>query len=219
VEQKESVPLAESLLLQKKVLVVDEAYGVFAKTAVGPTGRLSGRASRIPYINTYPNRLTVHTFSKMGALAGLRAGFAIGSAPLIEALCRVRDSFNSYPLDALAQAGAAAAAADGEYYAEITAKIIATRERTVEILRERGFDLLPSSANFIFLKHPNVKGADLFTTLRERGILARHFNKERIADFLRVTIGTDEDMDAFIKAACDSVTAFTSGRSGGGGRR
>jgi histidinol-phosphate aminotransferase len=215
-EAERIAPLAEDLARQKKVLVVDEAYGVFAGSAVtpGPGVRpgLIGAASMVPYINKYPNLLTVHTFSKMSSLAGLRAGFAIGSAPLIEALCRVRDSFNSYPLDALAQAGAAAAAAarDTAYYAGITAKIIATRERTANILRERGFEALPSAANFIFVRYPEIKGAELFAALRERGILARHFNKPRIADFLRVTIGTDKDMDAFLAAISDSVTALNS---------
>jgi histidinol-phosphate aminotransferase len=211
--------LAEALARQKKVLVVDEAYGAFAGPAVtgesgvtaescAPQG-LIGAASMVPFINKYPNLLTVHTFSKMGALAGLRAGFAIGSAPLIEALCRVRDSFNSYPLDALAQAGAAAAARDTAYYAGITARIIATRERTAIILRERGFEALPSAANFIFVRYPGITGAELFAALRKRGILVRHFNKPRIADFLRVTIGTDEDTDAFLEAIINSVTALS----------
>ncbi|MDR2517116.1 MAG: aminotransferase class I/II-fold pyridoxal phosphate-dependent enzyme [Spirochaetaceae bacterium] len=197
--------LARDLAARNRVLVVDEAYGVFAPGTGKAAFPLSGAASLLPYINEYPNILTVHTFSKAGSLAGLRAGFAAGSEPLIAALCRVRDSFNSYPLDALAAAGAEAAARDGEYYAETTARIIGTRERTVSALRDRGFEVLPSAANFMFIRRPGKSGAALFAGLRKRGILARHFNGPRTADFLRVSAGTDSDMDFFVQAITETL--------------
>jgi histidinol-phosphate aminotransferase len=177
--------LAEYLEAQGKVLVLDEAYAAF------------GAESAVPYIEEHPNLLTVHTLSKSASLAGLRAGFAIGNEELIEGLCRIRDSFNSYTLDRLALAGAAAAVSDAAYYDDINQRIINTRERTAETLRGLGFSLLPSAANFLFIKAPSVNGiapvngAAFFAALRERGILVRHFNKPRIADFLRFSIGTD----------------------------
>jgi histidinol-phosphate aminotransferase len=130
----------------------------------------------------------------------LRFGFAIGDEKLVEGLCRVRDSFNSYTVDFLALTGAAAAVTDTAYYEEINGRVIATRERTAKALRGLGFTVLPSQANFLFAKPPIFSGAEMFAALRQRGILVRHFNKERIADFLRITIGTDEDMDKVIKA-------------------
>jgi len=180
--------LAEYLEKKEKVLIVDEAYAAF------------GAQSAVPHINKYANLLTVHTLSKSASLAGLRVGFAIGNEKLIEGLCRVRDSFNSYTLDRLALAGAAAAVSDTDYYDEINSRVIATRERTAETLRGLGFDVLPSSANFLFVEPLNISGAEFFAALRERGILVRHFNKDRIADFLRISIGTDKEMDALIDA-------------------
>jgi len=183
---EEILSLADFLNKQEKVLIVDEAYIAF------------GSDSAIPYINKYPNMLVVHTLSKAASLAGLRVGFAIGDEKLIEGLCRIRDSFNSYTLDRLALAGAEAAVADIEYYNEINKHVIATRERVAKSLVELGFDILPSSANFLFIKAPCISGIDFFTKLRQQGILARHFKKERIEDFLRVSIGTDEEMDEFL---------------------
>jgi len=180
--------LAEYLEKKEKVLIVDEAYAAF------------GAQTAIPHINKYANLLTVHTLSKSASLAGLRAGFAIGGEKLIEGLCRIRDSFNSYTLDRLALAGAAAAVSDAVYYDEINRRVIATRERTAEILRSLGFSVLPSSANFLFVKPPGIGGANFFAALRERGILVRHFNKDRIADYLRISIGTDEEMDTLLDA-------------------
>jgi histidinol-phosphate aminotransferase len=171
-----------------RVVIVDEAYGAFG----------SGTASA--HIGEYPNLLTVHTLSKSASLAGLRAGFAIASEELIQALCRIRDSFNSYTLDRLALAGAAAAVCDTAYYAEITRKVIATRERVSARLGDMGFEVVPSSANFLFIRHPARSGEALFAALRERGILVRRFDKERIRDYLRVSIGTDGEMDAFLEA-------------------
>jgi histidinol-phosphate aminotransferase len=190
-----ALPLSEALTLarhcekQGKVLIVDEAYIAFA------ANRTESAVSRI---GDHPNLLTVHTLSKSSSLAGLRVGFAIGNEELIEGLCRVRDSFNSYTLDRLALAGATAAVSDSDYYNEINNKIIATRERVSAALRGLGCTVLPSATNFIFMKAPGISGADFFAALRENGILVRHFNKKRISDFLRVSIGTDEEMDAFL---------------------
>jgi histidinol-phosphate aminotransferase len=180
-----------------QVVIVDEAYTAFALPA--------GRLSAVPYIERCPNILTVHTLSKAASLAGLRVGFAIAGEELIEGLCRVRDSFNSYTLDRLALAGAVAAVRDGAYYDEVNRRITVTRERVSAALAGMGFDVVPSDANFIFVRPPHVKGAAFFVRLRERGILVRHFDKPRIADFLRVSIGTDSEMDTFLEACRDAA--------------
>jgi histidinol-phosphate aminotransferase len=185
--------LAKYLEKQGKALIVDEAYAAF------------GAESAVSYINKHPNLLTVHTMSKQMSLAGLRFGYAIGNEELIEGLYRIKDSFNSYPIDRLALAGAAAAIGDSAYYDKINSRVITTRERTAKELDALGFTVLPSAANFIFLKAPNISGAELFAKLSKKGILVRYFNKERIADYLRVSIGTDEDMDIFIEI-CKDIT-------------
>jgi histidinol-phosphate aminotransferase len=171
-----------------RALVIDEAYEGF------------GAESAVPLIRKHPNLLTVHTLSKTASLAGLRAGFAIGARPLIEALERVRDSFNSYTLDTIAQAAARAAILDRPYYEAVNRKVADTRERVIAALAERGFTTLPSSANFIFTKPPDADAAVLFRRLRERNILTRHFNRGRAACYLRVSIGSDADMDRFFAA-------------------
>lgn len=171
-----------------QVVVIDEAYVDFgAETA----------ASLIP---RYENLLVVQTFSKSRSLAGLRVGFALGQRPLIEALERMKDSFNSYPVDMLAQAAATAAIEDEAWFDEARAKIIANRDMVTKALEARGFEVLPSSTNFVFARHPAHQGADLQKGLRERAVLVRHFNKSRISDFLRVTIGTTEECHQFLKA-------------------
>ncbi|MDR0586518.1 MAG: aminotransferase class I/II-fold pyridoxal phosphate-dependent enzyme [Treponema sp.] len=193
--------IVEYQLARNRVVVVDEAYAVF------------GAESAVPFINRYPNLLTVHTLSKSASLAGLRAGFAIGSEELIEGLFRVRNSFNSYTMDRLALAAATAAVTDKAYYDGINKKIIATRERTAAALAAMGFEVIPSKANFLFIRWPaaglshsasgEISGAGLLAALRARGILVRHFNTPRVADYLRVSVGTDADMDAFLKALKD----------------
>ncbi|GHU79813.1 histidinol-phosphate aminotransferase [Spirochaetia bacterium] len=193
---KSILSIAEYQKNSNRVVIVDEAYIAFANTP--------GVESAVPYIDAYPNLLTVHTLSKSASLAGLRVGFAIGNEELIEGLCRVRDSFNSYTLDRLALAGAAAAVSDVSYYDEINGRVIATRDRVSAVLAAHGFDVIPSSANFIFVRFPNKTGAAAFTALREKGILVRHFNKKRIADYLRVSIGTDAEMDSFL-SACEEI--------------
>jgi histidinol-phosphate aminotransferase len=192
--------LAEYLASKGKVFILDEAYIAFS----GAKGAKLGSLSAVPHINGNPNLLTVHTLSKSASLAGLRAGFAIGNEKLIEALCRIRDSFNSYTMDRIALAGASAAVRDAAYYDEINGRVAATRERVANSLRGLEFTVLPSESNFLFIKPPNIKGADFFATLREKGILVRHFNKDKIKDYMRVSIGTDEDMDTFLKA-CEKI--------------
>jgi histidinol-phosphate aminotransferase len=185
--------LARELEKQGKVLIVDEAYSDF-----GDCGLLSrGDAARNGGLfAAHPNVLVVHTLSKSASLAGLRAGYAIGDGGLIGALRAVRDSFNSYTMDALALAGAAAAVADAAYYDGVNAKVKTVREKTASALAALGFDVVPSQANFIFAAPPPpLTGRELFAALREKGILIRRFDKPRIDNYLRISIGTDEEMD------------------------
>lgn len=165
------------------VVIVDEAYSAF------------GAESADRLVPKYPNLLVVHTMSKSHALAGLRAAYAIGQPHLIEGLTRVKDCFNSYPLDAAAQHMAAAALRDTKYYADITGKIIATRERTAQRLRDLGFDVLPSSTNFLFVTKKGADAPCLKAWLEESHIYVRHFTMPRINQYLRITLGTDEQMD------------------------
>ena len=178
----------EALLTEHpdQLVVIDEAYIDF------------GGESAVPLVARHDNLLVVQTLSKSRALAGLRVGFAIGRRPLIEALERVKDSFNSYPLGGLAQAGAVAAIEDEGWFAATRQRIIATREQLVRDLSKLGFEVLPSAANFVFARHPGHSGAKLFAELREHGVLVRHFRKSRIEDFLRITIGTDEQCGRLI---------------------
>jgi len=210
----EILSLTEYLASEGKVFIVDEAYiafsGVKREMSNGQRAKSNeqreklGSLSVVPHINNNPNLLTVHTLSKSASLAGLRVGFAIGNEKLIEALCRIRDSFNSYTMDRIALAGAAAAVRDAAYYDEINNRVAATRERVSNSLRGLEFTVLPSQSNFLFIKPPDIRGADFFAALREKGILVRHFNKERIKDYLRVSIGTDEDMDMFLDM-CEKI--------------
>jgi histidinol-phosphate aminotransferase len=163
-----------------QLVVIDEAYVDF------------GAESAVPLVARHDNLLIVQTLSKSRALAGLRVGFAIGQRSLIEALERVKDSFNSYPLDCLAIAGAAAAIKDDAWFQETRARIIASRESLIRALSELGFEVLPSVANFVFARHRSRGGAHLAAELRKRGVLVRHFQKPRIEDFLRITVGTED---------------------------
>ncbi|MBN9463245.1 MAG: histidinol-phosphate transaminase [Burkholderiales bacterium] len=170
-------------------VVVDEAYVEF------------GAESAAPLIASHDNLLVVRTLSKSHALAGLRVGYALGQAPLIEALVRVKDSFNSYPLDRLALAGAVAALRDEAWFAKSRDAVIATRERLSRELAALGFEVLPSQANFLFARHPAREGAVLAHALREGGIVVRHFALPRIEQWLRITVGTDAQCDALLAAA------------------
>ena len=172
-------------------VLIDEAYVDF------------GGESAVPAIADHPNLLIVRTMSKARGLAGLRVGYALGDAGLIEALTRVKDSFNSYPIGTVAQAGAAASVRDEAYFRECCARIIAGREGMTQALVERGFVVLPSSANFIFARHPDRDGPELAAELRARAVLVRHFNKPRTAPYLRITVGTEEDTARLIAAVDD----------------
>lgn len=173
------------------VVVIDEAYVDYGTESCIPLLR----GSACP-----ENLLVVHTLSKSRALAGLRVGFAVGHPDLIEGLERVKNSFNSYPLGRLAQAGAIAAIQDQAHLESTSKKVIQTRERLVSELTSLGFDTLPSTANFIFTHHPKHAGAKLYQALRDRGIIVRHFKSPRIEEFLRITIGTDEQTNELLAA-------------------
>jgi len=183
----------ESLLSRNtdSVVVIDEAYVDYGTESCIPL--LRG-------ISCPENLLVVHTLSKSRALAGLRVGFAIGHPALIEGLERVKNSFNSYPLGRLAQAGALAAIEDQAHLEESSAKVIHTRTKLVAELTTLGFDTLPSNANFIFTRHPRHSGENLYQALRDRGIIVRHFKSPRIENFLRITIGTDEQSGELVAA-------------------
>ena len=143
----------------------------------------------------------MHTLSKSRSLAGLRVGYAVGHPDLIDALHRVKDSFNSYPLDRFAQAGAIAAMQDKAYFDKTRQQVITTREKLVSELQSMGFEVLPSGANFIFARHPAHEGEALANQLRAKNIVIRHFKKPaKIAQFLRITIGTDIECQALVEA-------------------
>lgn len=179
-------------LLQKNtesVVVVDEAYVDF------------GTESVVTLINQYPNLLVTHTLSKARSLAGLRVGYSLGAPELIQALIRVKDSFNSYPIDRFASAGAIAAMQDTEYFAEMLQKVLVTRDALVQDLTSLGFTVLPSGANFIFAKHHTKDGAELTAKLREKSIIVRHFKApSRVSPYLRITIGTDAQSKLLVNA-------------------
>jgi histidinol-phosphate aminotransferase len=138
--------------------------------------------------------------SKSRALAGLRVGYAIGDADLIEALMRVKDSFNSYPLGRPAQAGAIVSLGDEAYFQQSRVRVIEGRERLTRGLKRAGFEVLPSLANFVFARHPAHEGAALAAALREQAVIVRHFSAARISGYLRITVGTDEQIDRLLSA-------------------
>lgn len=170
----------------ERVVIVDEAYVDF------------GGDSAIDLVAQYPNLLVVQTLSKSRSLAGLRVGFAIGHADLISALERVKNSFNSYPLDRIAIAGATAALQDEAHFAQTTKAVIASRVKLAADLSDLGFEVLPSAANFVFARHPQHDAATLAASLRGDGIIVRHFTSARINQFLRITVGTDEACQTLI---------------------
>jgi histidinol-phosphate aminotransferase len=169
-------------------VVIDEAYVDF------------GGESVVSLIDRYPNLLVVQTMSKSRALAGLRVGYAFGDAALIEGLTRVKDSFNSYPLGRIAQVGAIASLEDETFFAARRDDVIEGRERMAAGLGQLGFEVLPSKANFVFARHRDRSGADLAQALRDRAILVRRFNAPRIADHLRITVGTDDQIERLLEA-------------------
>ena len=168
------------------VVIVDEAYIDF------------GGETAISLVDKYPNLLVIQTLSKSRSLAGLRVGLAVGNEDLIDALDRVKNSFNSYPIDQLAEAATVVAFEDDVYFKACRDKIIATREWTTRELEKLGFKVLPSQANFLFAQPVGKDAASVAQYLREHKILVRYFNKPRINQFLRITIGTDEQMQAMV---------------------
>lgn len=174
------------------VVMVDEAYADF------------GAESAVSLLSEYPNLITVHTLSKSRSLAGMRLGYALGNPDLIAGVNCVKNSFNSYPIDRLALAAGVAAMEDVEYFDKARNGVIATRERTCAALRKMGFLVHDSNANFIFVSHPDKSGKELQQGLRDRGVLVRWFDRPRIRQFLRVSIGTDAEMDAMC-AACEEI--------------
>lgn len=172
-------------------VVIDEAYVDF------------GAETAIPLIRNHPNLLVVQTLSKSRALAGLRVGYAIGDKALIEALTRVKDSFNSYPLGRPAQAGAIAAIQDEAYFQQKRSIIIENRTNLAATLTQLGFHVLPSSANFVFARHPNHTGQALSAALRDRAILVRHFSGPRVSDFIRITIGSQTELSQMTDALAE----------------
>ena len=169
-------------------VVIDEAYIDY------------GGVSAASLIGAHDNLLVTRTFSKSRALAGLRVGYALGHADLIAALERVKNSFNSYPLGRPAQAGAIASVQDEAHFRTTCEKVIATRERLAADLAALGFEVLPSAANFVFARHSQHGGSALAAALRERAIIVRHFATPRVADFLRITVGTDAECAQLVDA-------------------
>ncbi len=175
------------------VVIVDEAYVDF------------GADSAVGLIDKHPNLLVVQTASKSRSLAGLRVGWAMGDENLIDGLRCVRDSINSYTVDRLAQAGAKAAIEDEEYFQATRKKVMDTRERTAVALKGKGFTVLPSQANFLFARHPDHGGKELLDGLRARGVLVRWWRDPLIKDWLRISVGTDGEMETLMKALDEFV--------------
>ena len=173
------------------VVIIDEAYIDF------------GGETAIPLTARFDNLLVIHTLSKSRSLAGLRVGYAVGHPELIEALERVKNSFNSYPLDRLAIVGAVAAIEDEAWFADCCRQVIASRDLLNQQLAGLGFEVLPSGANFVFARHPQRDAGELAKALRERNIIVRHFKLPRIDQFLRITIGTDSECAALTGALRD----------------
>jgi histidinol-phosphate aminotransferase len=194
------LPLAEIERLvasqRDSVVVIDEAYVDF------------GAESAIALIDRYPNLLVVQTASKSRSLAGMRVGFAFGDPTLIDALNRVKDSFNSYPLDRLAQAAATAAYEDDAWFRECCAKVIASREWLAAELTALGFEVVPSAANLLFARHEGYDAATLAARLREKEIFVRHFNAPRIDQHLRISVGTDAECEILLDALRGIFSAY-----------
>tara|TARA_R110001592_G_scaffold288331_4_gene557354 strand:+ start:11989 stop:13044 length:1056 start_codon:yes stop_codon:yes gene_type:complete len=225
----QSIPLNEAFEIQAKDYAIDNG-GIIFPNPNAPTGRILalsdietilkantqsvvlvdeayidfGGKTAITLIDTYPNLLVTQTLSKSRSLAGLRVGFAVGHPDLIEGLERVKNSFNSYPLDRFAINGAVAAFEDQAYFDECCENIIANREHLIKEMQALGFETIPSSANFIFTRHETKQASEIAAYLREKSIIVRYFNKPRIDNYLRITIGNDAECTALI----DTLKAF-----------
>jgi histidinol-phosphate aminotransferase len=180
----------------EQIVIVDEAYVDF------------GGESAVSLIDQYPNLLIIQTLSKSRSLAGLRVGFAMGHKDLIEGLDRVKNSINSYTLDRVALAGALESFYDEAYFQDTRQKVIITREQTIEKLKEMEFVVIPSRANFIFISHSLLPASTIYQQLREKGILVRYFNKPKIDNYLRVSIGSDEEMKYFLQAIAEIIQSY-----------
>lgn len=172
----------------ENVVIVDQAYADF------------GSYNAIELIKKYPNLITVNTFSKSRSLAGARVGYIVASAQLIEDLNKVKNSFHPYNVNSVSAVLAARAIEDDDYFTQSVEKIRLTRGRLIDGLRRTGFDCLPSAANFVLAKHGKIGGAELYKRLKERGVLVRHFDNNRINDYIRITVGTDVEMKKFMNA-------------------
>lgn len=179
------------------VIVIDEAYIDFAHI---DDSNSETQGSAVSLINEFDNILVTQTFSKSRSLAGLRVGMAFGNASLIEALTRMKNSFNSYPLDKLAQAGATASVLDVDYFEQTRQQVIELRKSLTESLKALDYQVLPSHANFVFARPHDGNASAVASALREQGIIVRHFDKARINEYLRITIGTAEQNERLIHA-------------------
>ena len=179
------------------VIVIDEAYIDFAQVEAGSA---DAQVSAVSLISDCDNILVTQTFSKSRSLAGLRVGMAFGNASLIEALTRMKNSFNSYPLDKLAQAGATASVLDTAYFEQTCQQVIDLRQSLTAELTALDYQVLPSHANFIFVRPKDGNASAVASALREQGIIVRHFDKPRINEYLRITVGTAEQNNRLIEA-------------------
>lgn len=175
------------------VVIVDEAYVDF------------GGESAVPLLSEYENLVVTQTFSKSRSMAGMRIGCAFGNKEIISALYAAKDSYNSYPMDSVAIEAGIASVKDEEYFRATIAKVIATRDRLSAALREMGFSLPDSCANFVFAEHPKYRAKDICEYLKTRDIYVRYFSKARIDNRLRITVGTDEEIDALLSALKDYI--------------
>ena len=175
------------------VVIIDEAYADF------------GDVSVLGLVNKYENLLVVRTYSKSRALAGMRIGYAIGSRTLISALKAVKFSYNSYTMNYVSIYAGAAAINDDKYFKEIVSKVINTREKAKDTLKKLGFSFTDSKTNFLFATHKSVPAEEIFEELKKRKIYVRYFNKPRINNYLRITIGTDEEMEKLYEALKEIV--------------
>ena len=170
------------------IVIIDEAYIDF------------GGESAISLLDKYENLVIVQTMSKSRSLAGLRVGYAFASAELTSVLEAVKNSYNSYTMDSIAISAAAASLADNDYFKDTCNKIINTRQKTIQALEKLGFDVVPSMANFVLATHKSVKAVDIFEKLKAQNIFVRYFKIPRIDNYLRITIGTDDEMDKLFYA-------------------